>query len=76
MKTYRISSQNSWLSGPDMQGITAAKKELRLVVASVRRCAGRKTWAHWSDDRTDCTITIGPDKRYSPLWERYCLVEI
>ncbi len=76
MKEFMIVSQNSWLRGPNMVGITAAKKELRAVVSAVRRSNKRRTWAYWSEDKMSCIITLGPDLHYSPLWERYSLIEV
>lgn len=79
MKNYRLASQCNTYSGPDMKGVTRAKKELAAVVRSEKqlaRQAGYTPKVHWSSDRLDCTITLGPDEQYSPLWNRFAMNEV
>jgi len=78
MKNYRLFTQTTHYSGPAIGGVTAAKKELAAIVRhekELARRAGYKPRCFWAPDRLDCVISLGPDKRYSPLWDRLCMVE-
>ena len=78
MDYFKLVTQTQVITGPHMLGKTAARRELAAIVKAEKdriRKTGRKPFVFWSPDRLDCTITLGPDKAHSPLWDRLVMVK-
>ena len=79
MKTYKLFTNMKKITGPDILGAAAARKELAAIVRSekiyVREISGRRASVAWSGDRLACVISYSQDSGLLDVWDRYQMKE-